>query len=89
SGASGGVVNIITKRPTGDLTGSLSLYGLVPQHGEEGGSHRAGVTLSGPLTEALSFRVYGNVNKTEADSLDLNSDFLTDVGVTPPAGREG
>ncbi len=49
SGASGGVVNIITKRPTGDLTGSLSLYGQVPQHGAEGGSQRAGVTLSGPL----------------------------------------
>ncbi len=89
SGASGGVVNIITKRPTGDLSGSLSLYGQVPQHGVEGGSQRAGVTLSGPLTDALSFRLYGNVNKTEADSLDLNADFLTDAGVTPPAGREG
>ncbi|MBX4377931.1 TonB-dependent receptor plug domain-containing protein, partial [Mycobacterium tuberculosis] len=28
SGASGGVVNIITKRPTGDLTGAVDLYGL-------------------------------------------------------------
>ena len=89
SGASGGVVNIITKRPTGDLSGSLSLFGQVPQHGDEGGSQRAGVTLSGPLNDALSFRVYGNVNKTDADSLDLNADFLTDAGVTPPAGREG
>ena len=89
SGASGGVVNIITKRPTGDLSGSLSLYGQVPQHGAEGGSQRAGVTLSGPLTDALSFRLYGNVNKTEADSLDLNADYLTGTGVTPPAGREG
>ncbi|PBJ82327.1 TonB-dependent siderophore receptor [Lysobacteraceae bacterium NML93-0399] len=89
SGASGGVVNIITKRPTGELTGSLNLFGQVPQHGAEGGSQRAGVTLSGPLTEALSFRLYGNVNKTDADSLALNADYLTDEGVTPPAGREG
>jgi len=89
SGASGGVVNIITKRPTGDLTGSLSLYGLEPQHGEEGGSQRAGVQLSGPLTDSLSFRLFGNINRTDADSLDLNADYLTGAGVTPPAGREG
>ncbi len=87
SGASGGVVNIITKRPTGELTGALSLFGQVPQHGEEGNSQRTGVTLSGPLTDALSFRLYGNLNKTEADSLDLNAGFAS--GVTPPAGREG
>ncbi|MCD9032325.1 TonB-dependent siderophore receptor [Luteimonas sp. Y-2-2-4F] len=87
SGAAGGVVNIITKRPTGELTGSLNLYGLVPAHGEEGGSQRAGVQLSGPLTENLSFRLYGNLAKTDADSLDLNADYAS--GVTPPAGREG
>ena len=87
SGASGGVVNIITKRPTGDLTGALDLYGLVPEHGEEGGSERAGFQLSGPMTDSLSFRLYGNVNRTDADSLDLNRDFAS--GVTPPAGREG
>ncbi|MCD9032324.1 TonB-dependent siderophore receptor [Luteimonas sp. Y-2-2-4F] len=87
SGASGGVVNIITRRPTGDLTGSLNLYGQVPQHGDEGGSQRAGVTLSGPLAENLSFRLYGNLARTDADSLDLNADYAS--GVTPPAGREG
>lgn len=89
SGASGGVVNIITKRPTGELTGALNLFGQVPQHGAEGGSQRAGVTLSGPLTDALSFRLFGNVNKTDADSLELNAGFLTGAGITPPAGREG
>jgi len=87
SGASGGVVNIITKRPTGDLTGSLTLFGLVPQHGEEGGSERAGLQFSGPMTDTLSFRLYGNLNRTDADSLDLNRDFAS--GTTPPAGREG
>jgi len=87
SGASGGVVNIITRRPTGDLAGSLTLYGSVPEHGDEGGSKRAGFQLSGPLGDRLSFRLYGNMGKTDADSLYLNQDFAT--GVTPPAGREG
>lgn len=87
SGASGGVVNIITKKPTGDVAGSLSLYGLIPAHKEEGDSRRAGFQLSGPLGEHLSFRLYGNANTTDADSLDLNQRFVS--GVTPPAGREG
>lgn len=89
SGASGGVVNIITRRPSGDLTGSLSLYGLVPAHGEEGGSQRAGVTLSGPLTDRLSFRLFANANKTEPDSLELNRDYAAGEDAVPPAGREG
>lgn len=87
SGAAGGVINIITKKPTGDLEGTLSLYGLVPEHGDEGGSQRAGFTLSGPLAGDWSFRMYGNLNKTDADSLDLNQQYA--AGVTPPAGREG
>jgi len=87
SGASGGVVNIITKRPEPVFGGSLNLFGLVPVHGEEGGSQRAGLQLSGPLSDNLSFRLYGNANKTDADSLDLNADYAS--GVTPPAGREG
>jgi ferric enterobactin receptor len=87
SGAAGGVINIITKKPTGDLEGSLTLYGLVPEHGEEGGSERIGFNLSGPLARDWSFRLYGNINKTDADSIDLNSAYAT--GTTPPAGREG
>lgn len=89
SGASGGVVNIITKRPTGDLTGAVDLYGLVPEHSAEGGSERLGLQLSGPMTDTLSFRLYGNLNKTDADSLDLNRDFATGANAVPPAGREG
>ncbi len=87
SGASGGVVNIITRRPEPVFGGSLNLYGLVPAHGEEGGSQRVGVQLSGPLSDRLSFRVYGNAGRTDADSLDLNADYA--IGATPPAGREG
>ncbi len=87
SGASGGVVNIITKRPTRDLGGSLALYGLVPEHGDEGGSERASFNLSGSLAGDWSFRTYGNLNRTDADALDLNARYAS--GVTPPAGREG
>ncbi len=87
SGAAGGVVNIITKKPTGDLTGSVTLYGLVPEHGDEGGSQRAGFTLSGPLSRDLSFRLYGNLNKTDADAANINS-ANSESGVAA-AGREG
>ncbi len=89
SGASGGVVNIITKKPTGDLSGSMSVYGLVPQHSEEGGSQRLGFNLSGPLSDTFSFRLYGNLNKTDADSLDLNRAYADNAASVPPAGREG
>ncbi|MCD7099200.1 FepA family TonB-dependent siderophore receptor [Stenotrophomonas sp. MMGLT7] len=89
SGASGGVVNIVTRKPTGDLEGSLSLYGLVPEHSDEGGSQRVGFTLSGPLARDWSFRMYGNLNKTDADSLELNSAYAADNGDMSPAGREG
>jgi len=87
SGAAGGVVNIITKKPTGDLTGSMTLYGLVPEHSDEGGSQRAGFTLSGPLSRDWSFRLYGNLNKTDADAADINS-ANSESGVAA-AGREG
>lgn len=87
SGASGGVINIITRRPTGAMSGSLNLYAMRPQHDEEGDGQRASVQLSGPLSDALSFRLYANHNRTDADSLDLNADYGT--GATPPAGREG
>lgn len=87
SGAAGGVINIITRKPTGDLTGSMTLYGLVPEHGDEGGSQRAGFTLSGPLARDWSFRLYGNLNKTDADAADINS--ANSSSGTAAAGREG
>lgn len=87
SGAAGGVVNIITKKPTGDLTGSMTLYGLVPDNSDEGGSQRAGFTLSGPLSRDWSFRLYGNLNKTDADDADINS--ANSASGVAAAGREG
>lgn len=87
SGAAGGVVNIITKRPTDTLSGSVSLYTLIPQSSEESDTKRASFNLAGPLADRFSFRVYGNIAKTDSDELSLNSEYAT--GVTPPAGREG
>lgn len=87
SGAAGGVVNIITKAPTAKHSGSVTAYTNVPEDNAEGDTRRLGFNAAGPLTEALSYRLYGNVNKTDADDLSLNEEFAT--GVTPPAGREG
>lgn len=90
SGAAGGVINIITKAPGDYLTGSVTAYALAPEHGEEGNSKRLGFNLSGPLAGKLSFRVFGNVNKTDADELALNATPDNTVnGAIPPAGREG
>ncbi|MDR1889009.1 MAG: FepA family TonB-dependent siderophore receptor [Zoogloeaceae bacterium] len=92
SGAAGGVVNIITKRPADHLTGSVSLYTLIPEDANESDTKRASFHLAGPLSEKFSFRLYGNVNKTTSDSPKVNADAanvpVTDTTV-PPAGREG
>ena len=91
SGAAGGVVNIITKAPTDTVQGSVTLYALQPEDSNEGDGRRVTATLSGPTTlEGLSFRVYGNFNRTDADSVDLNRAASNAApGDTPPAGREG
>lgn len=93
NGAAGGVVNIITKGTTQETHGSATLYHSFPQHSDEGATERADFGLSGPLTETLSYRVYGNVAKTDSDDWDINSGHEStrtgnQVG-TLPAGREG
>ncbi|MCZ4057938.1 TonB-dependent siderophore receptor [Pantoea sp. LMR881] len=86
TGAAGGVVNIITKRPTNDWHGSLSLYTNQPEDNKEGATRRANFNLSGPLAgEALTMRLYGNLNKTDADAFDIN----TAENGSAAAGREG
>ncbi|EKE69920.1 TonB-dependent siderophore receptor [Gallaecimonas xiamenensis] len=89
SGAAGGVINIVTKAPSEALTGSVSLFAAEPEDSREGNTRRLGFNLAGGLSQDLSFRLYGNINKTDADSLDLNGDFANSEGATPPAGREG
>ncbi|WP_027348811.1 FepA family TonB-dependent siderophore receptor [Halotalea alkalilenta] len=88
SGASGGVVNIITRPPTDKHSATLTAYSKMPENGDEGSSQRAGFVFSGPLSRTLSYRMFGNLNKTDADSLDLNRQFQVDPN-PPPAGREG
>lgn len=86
SGAAGGVVNIITKRPSNDWHGSLSLYTNQPESSDEGATHRTNFSLSGPLAgDALTMHLYGNLNKTDADSWDINSS----AGTKNAAGHEG
>ena len=86
SGAAGGVINIITKRPTNDWHGSLSLFTNQPENDKEGATRRANFNLSGPLAgEALTMRFYGNLNKTDADAYDIN----TAENGSYAAGHEG
>ncbi|WP_235035402.1 FepA family TonB-dependent siderophore receptor [Roseomonas sp. 18066] len=91
SGAAGGVVNIVTRPPTDAHHGAVTLYALQPEDRREGDGRRVTATLSGPTTlPGLSFRLYGNANHTDGDSLALNRAAAgTAPGDTPPAGREG
>ncbi|WP_392562847.1 TonB-dependent siderophore receptor [Orbus sturtevantii] len=92
-GAAGGVINIVTKSPTGELHGSLKSYINAPIHSKEGATKRTNFTLTGGLTDALNFRLYGNLNKTGADEWDINQgheSYRTGANAgTFPAGREG
>ncbi|WNF48392.1 TonB-dependent siderophore receptor [Pseudomonas sp. SG20056] len=88
SGAMGGVVNIITKRPTEELRGSVTLYAIQPEDDAEGAGQRANFNLSGALNDSLAFRLYGGANKTNADDAGINAE--RQVGAdTLVAGREG
>ena len=92
SGAAGGVVNIITKAPTDTFSGSVTAYGLIPEDSNYGSTRRTGFNLSGPIADKLSFRVYGNIAKTDADKPALNSQasgMEVNATTVPPAGREG
>lgn len=85
SGAAGGVVNIITKKVTNELHGSLEHYYNAPEDKKEGDSYRTTATLSGPIIkDVLGFRLYGSQNKTQPDALDLNRSIDSVA-----AGREG
>lgn len=85
SGAAGGVVNIKTKKITNELHGSVDLYTNQPEDSKEGESNRVGFNVSGPIIkDILSYRLYGNFNKTESDDWNINNS----IGSTA-AGREG
>ncbi|MCY0963839.1 FepA family TonB-dependent siderophore receptor [Parathalassolituus penaei] len=73
SGAAGGVVNIITKKPEKSVV-QVSGQLEVPENSDEGGNQRVNLMVSGPVSDNLSHRTYVNYNKSEADSADLNRD---------------
>ena len=90
SGAAGGVVNIVTRPATDEWHGQVTAYANLPEHSEEGATRRANFGLSGPLSENLSLRLYGNRNKTDADDRDINAGHQSPgFASSLPAGREG
>ena len=88
SGAAGGVVNIITKAPGKAASGSVTAFTNIPENSDEGVTRRLSFNTAGPLTDTLSFRVYGNVNKTDADDPAINGNYASGTNLAP-AGREG
>ena len=86
SGAMGGVVNIVTKKVSKEFNGQVNLYANQPQDSKEGATRRIGFNLSGPIIQdTLGFRIYGNLNKTDADAADINAGHGNDSA----AGVEG
>lgn len=91
SGASGGVVNIITKRPE-TFSGQVGTHFNAPESGKEGDTVRTNFMLAGPVNESFTFRLFGNYNKTDNDAPDINGEAEVDEGGfvnMPLAGREG
>lgn len=86
SGAMGGVVNIVTKKVSKEFKGQVNLYANQPQDSKEGATRRIGFNLSGPIIQdTVGFRIYGNLNKTDADAADINAGHGNDSA----AGVEG
>ncbi|MEW5559465.1 TonB-dependent siderophore receptor [Enterobacter asburiae] len=93
NGAAGGVVNIITKKSSNEWHGSWDTYMNLPEHKDEGSTKRTNFSLTGPMGGDFSFRLYGNLDKTQADAWDINQGHQSErTGIyqnTLPAGREG
>ena len=87
SGASGGVVNIITKKPSESMA-QISAQLERPQNKLEGGSRRFNVLVAGPVSEKASLRTYMNYNKTDGDDQYVNAEDTVE-GSSIAAGREG
>ncbi|MGU3521880.1 TonB-dependent siderophore receptor [Enterobacteriaceae bacterium C23F] len=93
NGAAGGVVNIITKKASNEWHGSWDTYMNLPEHKDEGSTKRTNFSLTGPMGGDFSFRLWGNLDKTQADAWDINQGHQSErTGIyqnTLPAGREG
>ncbi len=93
NGAAGGVVNIITKKASSEWHGTWDTYMNLPEHKDEGSTKRTNFSLTGPMGGDFSFRLNGNLDKTQADAWDINQGHQSErTGIyqnTLPAGREG
>ncbi|MBB3809030.1 FepA family TonB-dependent siderophore receptor [Pseudochelatococcus contaminans] len=87
SGAAGGVVNIITKRPD-KQSFSATTFANIPENSDEGRTYRSTIVAGGPISENLSYRFSANYNITGADDIGINED-ATPEGESVAAGREG
>ncbi len=72
SDAIGGVVNIITRRPSNDWTGAMDLDVTVQEDSSLGNSRGANAYLAGPLQpDLLSLQLFGkSTRRSEADVFD-------------------
>lgn len=59
-------------KSSGEWHGSWDAYFNAPEHKEEGATKRTNFSLTGPLGDEFSFRLYGNLDKTQADAWDIN-----------------
>ncbi len=57
---------------TNETHGSVEFYTSQPEDSKEGSSNRVGFNVSVLIKDVLSYRLYGNYNKTEADDVDIN-----------------
>lgn len=93
NGAAGGVVNIITKQTGNEWHGSWNTYLNMPEHKSEGSTKRSNFSLSGPMDDEVSFSLWGNLSKTQADAQFINEGHQSlrtgSYADTVPAGREG
>ncbi len=93
NGAAGGVVNIITKPIADKLSGSVTAYGNLPEHSDEGSTARTTFSLTGPISDSLGFRLNGSMANFQGDAYDINEGHASSRGGqnkdTFPSGREG
>ncbi|WP_239373141.1 FepA family TonB-dependent siderophore receptor [Snodgrassella gandavensis] len=90
SGAAGGVVNIVTKKVSNEFHGAINAFMNLAADKEEGDTQRIGFDLNGPIIkDVLGFRVYGNLNRTDADSPYINQGLNDKGSKSVAAGQEG
>lgn len=74
TGASGGVINIITKPVSDVWTGSLTLGSTTYQDSDGGNAHEGRFYLSGPLLkDKLGLALFGSLNDRERDRMSVSA----------------